>query len=98
MSHPGLDRMGNVRLRMRLLARAVARSAWIKSGGGGEDAIIDFQADHRLRGIDPALVALLLQIALLLWKYWLENKIETPSVVPSTLEPVDFETEDIDCD
>ena len=94
----GLDRFGNVRLRMRLLARAVARSAWIKCNGCGEDAIIDFRADRRLHGIDPALVALLLQIALLLWKYWLENKIDTPSVVPSALEPVDFETEDPDDD
>lgn len=67
----GLDRFGNVRLRMRLLTRAVARSAW---------------------------VALLIQIAILLWKYWHENKIDVPSVVPSSLEPVDYETEDADAD
>lgn len=94
----GLDRFGNVRLRMRLLARAVARSAWIDCKGCGEDAIVGFQADRRLYGIDPALVALLLQIALLLWKYWQENKIDVPSVVPSALEPVDYETEDADAD
>lgn len=94
----GLDRMGNVRLRMRLLTRAVARSAWVRSGSKGEDAIIDFNGDPRLYGLDPALVALLLQIALLLWKYWHENKIDVPSVVPSALEPVDYETEDPDDD
>ena len=60
----GLDRFGNVRLRMRLLTRAVARSAWVKSGS----------------------------------KYWHENKIDVPSVVPSSLEPVDYETEDADAD
>ena len=98
MSHPGLDRFGNVRLRMRLLARAVARSAWIECGGCGEDAKIGFIADRRLYGLDPALIALLVQIALLLWKYWQENQIQVPSVVPSALEPVDFETEDIDAD
>ena len=74
----GLDRFGNVRLRMRLLTRAVARSAWVKSGSKGEDALI--------------------QIAILLWKYWHENKIDVPSVVPSSLEPVDYETEDADAD
>lgn len=94
----GLDRMGNVRLRMRLLTRAVARSAWVKSGSKGEDALIDFNNDPRLYGLDPALVALLVQIALLLWKYWHENKIEVPSVVPSADEPVDYETEDVDDD
>ena len=51
----GLDRFGNVRLRMRLLTRAVARSAWVKSGSKGEDALIDFNNDPRLYGIDPAL-------------------------------------------
>lgn len=82
----GLDRFGNVRLRMRLLTRAVARSAWVKSGSKGEDALIDFNNDPRLYGIDPAL------------KYWHENKIDVPSVVPSSLEPVDYETEDADAD
>jgi hypothetical protein len=94
----GLDRMGNVRLRMRLLTRAAARSAWVKSGGAGEDALIDFQNDPRLYGLDPALVALLVQIALLLFRYWFENKIDEPSVVPSADEPVDYETEDVDDD
>lgn len=98
MSRPDLDSMGNVRLRMRLLARAVARSAWVDCKGCGEDAIIGFKSDRRLQGLDPALVLLLVQIAMLLWKYWQENKIDTPSVVPSALEPVDFETEDIDGD
>jgi hypothetical protein len=94
----GLDRTGNVRLRLRLLTRAAARSAWVKSGGKGEDAVIDFQNDPRLYGLDPALVALLVQIALLLFKYWMENRIDEPSVVPSVDEPVDYETEDSDGD
>jgi hypothetical protein len=94
----GLDRFGNVRLRMRLLTRAAARSAWVKSGGKGEDAVIDFQNDPRLYGLDPALIALLVQIALLLFKYWMENRIDEPSVVPSADEPVDYETEDADGD
>jgi hypothetical protein len=94
----GLDRFGNVRLRMRLLTRAAARMAWVKSGGKGEDAAIDFQNDPRLYGLDPALVALLVQIALLLFRYWFENKIDEPSVVPSADEPVDYETEDVDDD
>ena len=92
----GLDQFGNVRLRMRLLARAVARTAWVECRGCGEDAIIGFQADRRLHGIDPALIALLVQIALALWKYWQEQQIQVPSVVPTALEPVDFETEDVD--
>jgi hypothetical protein len=94
----GLDRFGNVRLRIRLLTRAAARSAWVKSGGKGEDAVIDFQNDPRLYGLDPALIALLVQIALLLFKYWMENRIDEPSVVPSLDEPVDYETEDSDGD
>jgi hypothetical protein len=94
----GLDRFGNVRLRMRLLTRAASRMAWVKSGGKGEDALIDFQNDPRLYGLDPALIALLVQIALLLFKYWMENRIDEPSVVPSSDEPVDYETEDADGD
>jgi hypothetical protein len=94
----GLDRFGNVRLRMRLLTRAAARAAWVKSGGKGEDAVIDFQNDPRLYGLDPALIALLVQVALLLFKYWMENRIDEPSVVPSADEPVDYETEDCDGD
>jgi hypothetical protein len=81
---------------MRLLTRAVARSAWIECQGCGEDAIIGFQSDRRLYGLDPALVALLVQIALALWKYWHEQKIDTPSIVPSALEPIDWESDDDD--
>jgi len=64
--------------------------------GCGEDAIIGFQSDRRLYGIDPALLALLVQIALALWKYWHEQKIDTPSIVASALEPIDWETDDED--
>ena len=91
-----LDRSGKVRLRYRLLARMVARSAWIECRGCGEDARIGFEADRRLYGIDPALLALLVQIALALWRYWHENKIEAPSIVPSALEPIEWESDDDD--
>jgi hypothetical protein len=79
-----------LKVRQRFLARHIARDAWIASNNSGDEAKLLFEADCRVRGIDPATVLLLLQIAMLLWKWWSENKISEPSVVPSAAEPVDW--------
>jgi hypothetical protein len=60
---------------------------------GGNLEVADAMAREELRhaGIDPALIALLINIALLLWKYWMEKDIKEPSVVESADEPIDWE-------
>ena len=56
-------RFREVPLRQRVLARAAARHAWILADPKGEDATIGFKADPRIVDLDPALIALLVQIA-----------------------------------
>lgn len=83
-----------IRLSLRRLARQVARDAWIKSKQQGDTARSLFESDPRLMALDPATVLALLQIALLLWEWWRKRKIEEPSIVAMSDEPVDLETED----
>lgn len=90
------DRFGGLRPPGKRLARAVARRAWINAGGIAEDAIIDFHQDFRIKSLDPALIALLIQLAIKLFEYWLKNRIEEPSVVASADEPISYEDDDAD--
>ena len=49
-----------------------------------------FQQDARVQRIaklDPATIALFLQIAVMLWKWWRDRKVSDPSVVASAGEP-----------
>ena len=87
------DRFGGLRLPGKRLARAVARHAWIESHGSGDDAVLLFRDDFRVRSLDPALIALLLQLAILLFQHWSRRKIDEPSVVGSEDEPIDWENE-----
>jgi len=53
-------------------------------------ARILFQQDSRVQRIaklDPATIALFLQIAVMLWKWWRDRKVSDPSIVASAGEP-----------
>jgi len=89
-------RFHEVPLRQRLLARAAARHAWVRAHGKGEDAIIELKADPRIVDLDPALIALIIQIALALFAYWFSRQIDEPSVVPQADEPVCWEDHSAD--
>lgn len=84
-------RFRDVPLRERLLTRAAARHAWVSAHPKGEDAIIGFRADPRIVDLDPALIKLLVQIALALFAYWFSMGIDEPSIVPQSEEPVSWE-------
>jgi hypothetical protein len=67
--------------------RLHARAAFIKSGGSVEDAISLFQEDAEMRSIDPAMIALIVQIAIAFFEYWSSRNLTEPSVVADLLEP-----------
>ena len=85
------DRFGSLRLPGRQLAYVAARRAWIQARQQPEDAQIEFRGDFRVRGFSPAMIELLLRIAILLFEYWRQNKVDEPSAVPTGLEPIDWE-------
>lgn len=84
-------RFRNVPLRERLQTRAAARRAWIQAKGRGDEAALLLRSDPDFVEIDPALIALLVQIALALFAYWFSMAIEQPSVVPDSSEPISWE-------
>lgn len=87
-----MDRFASrVTRRDRRKIRTVARDAWIKCGPG-EDAICCVKDDIRLTGIDPALLLVLLQIALKLMEWWMQHNVTEPSTVPMADEPIDWES------
>ena len=45
------------------------------------------------QSIDIATLMMLLKLAIDLWLYWQSKQILLPSVVPSSLEPIDWETD-----
>jgi hypothetical protein len=73
------------------IGRQISANAWVVSQGNYETAVRIFKADHRLVGLDPATIVLLLQLAWLLWKYWHAKKITEPESVASELEPVEWD-------
>jgi hypothetical protein len=77
-------------LRQRLLARHIARDAWIASHGNGDEAKLLAEADCRVRGLDPATVILIIKLCIEIWIWWQSKNIDEPSVVPSSLEPFDW--------
>jgi hypothetical protein len=81
-------------LRQRRDARRVARECWMTAGGDIELAESLMRARPEFTSIDPQTLLLLLQIALQLWKWWKENNVSEPSVIPSVVEPGDWLDDD----
>ena len=96
--------MSRLKLSDRLAARRAAREIWIASKtdvelaklvkqavGGDEDAQKLLFATHpeMPMSIDPATLFLLIQIALKLWIWWQQNKVEKPSESVDFGEPFD---------
>ena len=94
--------MSRLKLSDRFAARRAAREIWIASKtdaelaklvkqavDGDEDAQKLLFASHPEMpvGIDPATLFLLIQIALKLWIWWQQNKVESPSESVAEGEP-----------
>ena len=94
--------MSRIKLSDRFAARRAAREIWIASKtdaelaklvkqavDGDEDAQKLLFATHPEMpvGIDPATLFLLIQIALKLWIWWQQNKVESPSESVAEGEP-----------
>jgi hypothetical protein len=79
---------------MRLTAREVARQAWVRSHGSGDDARILFETNERIQKFSPATILLMIQIAMALWQWWHDRGIDEPSVVASMDEPIDWNQDD----
>ena len=94
--------MSRLKLSDRFAARRAAREIWIASKTDAEVAKLVKQAvdgdedSQRLLfathpempvGIDPATLFLLIQIALKLWIWWQQNKVESPSESVGEGEP-----------
>jgi len=96
--------VSRLKLSDRLAARRAAREIWIASKQdasvaklvrqaveGDEDAQKLLFATHpeMPMSIDPATLFLLIQIALKLWIWWQQNKVEKPSELVDSSEPFD---------
>jgi hypothetical protein len=94
--------VSRLKLSDRFAARRAAREIWIASKTDAEVAKLVKQAvdgdedSQRLLfathpempvGIDPATLFLLIQIALKLWIWWQQNKVESPSESVGEGEP-----------
>jgi hypothetical protein len=79
---------------MRLAAREVARQAWVRSHGSGDDARLLFEQNERIQKFSPATILLMLQVALALWQWWRDRGIDEPSTVASMDEPIDWSEDD----
>lgn len=82
--------MTTLNLLERRKARRLARVAWVESNGDAELAETIFRSSPEAVKIDPNTILLFLQIAMVLWKFWKENKITHPTHTPRMNEPVDW--------
>ena len=87
-----------LRRREKQYARSLARQCYMESGGNEQEFSFLFRARAESVSIDPALLALLLQFAMVLLKWWLEKNISEPSVVASMDEPGFYDEDANDAD
>jgi len=73
-----------LRRRHKRLSYEIAREAIIACQGDAEAALAYFRAHPRLYAINPQLLVLMIQIAIMLWNYWRDRSISEPSVVASS--------------
>lgn len=80
--------------REKRLTRRAARNAWMRCGGNFEVAEDMARKELSMASVDPQLIAILIQLAILLWQHWYSKGIKEPSVVASADEPIDWESGD----
>lgn len=67
--------------------REVARDLVLEGIRDRDEFQQRFMADPRIVGFAPLIIQIAIQIALILFQYWLNNRIVEPSVVSNDLEP-----------
>jgi len=77
----------------KLFAYEKARKAWVKGQGKRVEASRLFELDEDIAKLDPALIKLLILIALLLFEYWINSEVDEPSTQPTGHEPINWEDE-----
>jgi len=77
-------------LRQRIQARRIARTCWVRSNNDPQQAELLFRSMPEMQAIDPALIILLVKLAIELWMYWQQHNISEPSSIPSEAEPGDW--------
>ena len=87
-----------LRRREKQYARSLARQCFMEANGDEQQFSFLFRARAESVSIDPALLALLLQFALTLLKWWLEHNISEPSVVATMDEPGFYDEDENDAD
>jgi hypothetical protein len=67
--------------------RSVARDILLDGCRDRNEFALRFKSDPRIVGFAPLIIQIAIQIALILFQYWLNNRIVEPSVVSNDLEP-----------
>jgi hypothetical protein len=78
--------MSRLRRRHKRLARELARELRIRHGDDQAKFEQAMWSHRRVRSFDPAMILLLIQFAVALWKFWQSRNISEPSVVASQEE------------
>lgn len=81
--------MSETKIKQRSRARRIARQAYIEAGRDGEKA--KALAEERIRtemvGIEITVIIMLVQLAIKLIAWWLDNRVEDPGIYPQAGEP-----------
>lgn len=76
-----------LRFRQKWQARQAARQCWMTCEGDAAKAEAMFRGMPEYASLDPATIMAILQIALMLWKWWKETNTSEPSLVAHHDEP-----------
>lgn len=71
----------------RIQARRIARACWVRSNGDIQQAELLLKSMPEMQAIDPALILLIVRIALELFAYWRQHHISEPQSVATADEP-----------
>jgi hypothetical protein len=79
----------------RRLVYGIARDCYIRNPSDGEQFKIDFENHPDAVGFSPILIQIAIELAIILFRWWVENHLTIPSVVPSASDPGFFDADEV---
>lgn len=81
--------MSKATIKQRTQARRIARRSYLEAKGDPEKAkqLAEEHINAEMIGIEITVIIMLIQLAIKLISWWLENRVEDPGIYPQAGEP-----------
>jgi len=80
----------------RRLVYGAARDCYLRRQNDIEQCKVDFQNHTDIVGFSQILIELAIQLAVALFRWWLDNRLSVPCVIPSASDPGFFDVDEVE--